>query len=499
MFDITLSKTVRFYLWTLLAIGTVVGAMIIYGWSSTNKVSRTVKSDWTEYSEQALKKAVLSDQLIKEVGYTGFIHNFKNYVLRRSDRYREAAAQNYKTALAILGDYRRLQLSDQEKDALRVIAEVLSDYSSKLTLIENLILQDATPDQIDQIVIVDDNPAKIALEILHNGWLKQHQRGSRALSEAVELVDKNTERLGITFVAIILVGALVLSLLWQNVKRRLIQEAEQTRRLEAARVGAEQANAAKSDFLASMSHELRTPMNAVLGYAQLLQLDPNKQLNERDREYIDHVIVAGHQMIRLVDDLLDLSAIEANQIRIEITTFSPLPAIREVQEELLVLTEDREISISLKMEDSAVDTQIESDQDRYKQVVRNLLSNAIKYSEPGGSIVVKAAITSDGYYRVSVSDTGLGIPNDKKSQIFNMFDRGDSKVTRNVEGVGIGLAVSKMLCDSLGGRIGFNSQEGVGSDFWFDVPLSKNSAPEANQHSSSKESASDANLSPRLQ
>ena len=235
----------------------------------------------------------------------------------------------------------------------------------------------------------------------------------------------------------------------------------------------ERANQAKSDFLASMSHELRTPLNAILGFAQFVKIDPQNPLAARQHENIDHIIDGGEHLLELVNDLLDLARIEADRVELSIKELD----ISDIINDCLTLAKPLGSDKSIRWETSRSTSPtnlVRSDKMRLKQVLINFLSNAIKYNRKNGSIRLDQKITPTGFLRVSVTDTGYGIPHEKLKDVFNMFQRLEHNPLVAQEGSGIGLTVSKLLVDRLGGRIGAESTVEVGSTFWFEVPLSIN-------------------------
>jgi PAS domain S-box-containing protein len=238
--------------------------------------------------------------------------------------------------------------------------------------------------------------------------------------------------------------------------------------LRRAHDQAEAANSAKSEFLASMSHELRTPLNAVLGFAQLLQRDKKDPLSDRHRERVGHVIKGGEHLLRLIDEILDLSRIEAGRIPMSLEPVGVADAIAEVKSTLdpMAARAGIELVIAKVAEDFP---QITADRTRFKQILMNYGSNAIKYGRRGGRAGVRAE-AGDSVVRVTVSDDGIGIPDDKQDRLFQPFQRAGQE-TGPIEGTGIGLAITKRLAELMAGGVGFRSAEGKGSEFWVELPV----------------------------
>jgi signal transduction histidine kinase len=223
----------------------------------------------------------------------------------------------------------------------------------------------------------------------------------------------------------------------------------------------------KSDFLANMSHELRTPLNAIIGFSQVLRQGLFGPVNAKQEEYLDDILSSGHHLLSLINDVLDLSKVEAGQVELEVASFS----LREALERGVVMVREpasqRGVALALELAPNV--DRVEGDERRLRQVVFNLLSNAVKFTPEGGSIVVASARV-DGEVRVSVTDTGPGIVAEDRERIFEEFQQTDVGVQQR-EGTGLGLALSKRLVELHGGRIWVESESGHGSCFVFTLPI----------------------------
>src|SRR6266496_2743526 len=252
----------------------------------------------------------------------------------------------------------------------------------------------------------------------------------------------------------------------RDVTERKRVEAE----LRAAKAVAESASQTKSDFLASMSHEIRTPLNAIIGIADLLAKTP---LAPEQDKYVQIFRRAGDNLLNLINDILDLSKVEASQLELERTGFSLNDHLEKVTE--MVAGRAREKGLVLVCEIAPnVPADLVGDPTRLRQVLLNLLGNAIKFTESGE---VSLRVTPDAdssvpiALRFTISDTGIGIPGEKLGQAFERFTQADSSTTRRFGGSGLGLTISKRLVELMGGRIWVESRVGVGSVFAFAVPL----------------------------
>jgi PAS domain S-box-containing protein len=239
------------------------------------------------------------------------------------------------------------------------------------------------------------------------------------------------------------------------------------------------ANNAKSEFLSSMSHELRTPLNAVMGFAQILRSDSKEPLSQRQLESIDIIINGGNLLLELINQVLELSKIEAGKL--DLTIEPVMPGI--VIEECLTIAQSMATPRSIEVINESVDKElpnIQVDLIRLKQVLLNLLSNAVKYNRDGGSVTVDAEPMPNRMLRVSVTDTGPGLTTKEQKRVFEPFDRLGKEATE-IQGTGIGLAISKNLVKTLGGTIGIKSRTGQGSTFWIELPMSEIAGNESNE------------------
>jgi signal transduction histidine kinase len=233
----------------------------------------------------------------------------------------------------------------------------------------------------------------------------------------------------------------------------------------------EEASRHKSEFLANMSHELRTPLNAIIGFSQVLRQKLFGEVNEKQEEYLDDILSSGNHLLSLINDVLDLSKVEAGQVELEVAPFS----LREALERGVVMVRERAVKngVALSVEPSADVDIVEGDERRMRQVIFNLLSNAVKFTPEGGSVVVASARV-DGQVQVSVTDTGPGVAPEDRERIFEEFQQTDVGAQQR-EGTGLGLALSKRLVELHGGRIWVESEPGHGSRFVFTLPAENGS------------------------
>ena len=249
---------------------------------------------------------------------------------------------------------------------------------------------------------------------------------------------------------------------------KYIGELEETHTaLTQAKESAEQAGRAKSAFLSRVSHELRTPMNAILGFAQLMAGDKEDPLNPAQAENLGEILKAGWHLNALINDLLDLTRIDAGKLQLNMEATELGPLIQECEQLAAPMAANRHIHFLSDPGEYKFHS-VNADPLRLKQVLLNLISNAIKYNQENGSITISCDLTNDNKMRILVKDTGKGIPPEKFDQLFTPFSRLDADKLE-IEGDGIGLTISKQLIELMGGSIGATSEVGVGSTFWIDL------------------------------
>ncbi|WP_374563278.1 ATP-binding protein [Ideonella sp.] len=237
--------------------------------------------------------------------------------------------------------------------------------------------------------------------------------------------------------------------------------------LALANDAAQSANRAKSEFLSNMSHELRTPLNAIIGFGQMLAMaDPNSLPPERYKAFLDHIVKAGHHLLSLINDILNLAQIEAGKLTLSVEPIRVADVLAECQSMTEPQAERRGIRLLFPAGPEAM---VKADRTRLKQVLLNLLSNAIKYNRDSGSVVVDCLRLGPDRMRLSVQDTGIGMRPEQVGALFQPFNRLGQEGGAQ-EGTGIGLVVTKRLVELMGGELGVSSRPGAGSQFWVDLP-----------------------------
>lgn len=237
--------------------------------------------------------------------------------------------------------------------------------------------------------------------------------------------------------------------------------------LIAARDAAQSADRAKSEFLSHMSHELRTPLNAILGFSQVLE----QELHDQQQIMAANITKAGLHLLDLINDVLDLASIEAGKMQLDMRPVDLCDVIRNCTELVGPLAAARNIELHVKPLTTGRFI-VDGDMRRLRQMAINLLSNAIKYNREQGRVEVSVTARGDNHWRLTVSDTGLGIAESEQSQLFESFSRVGQNISE-IEGTGVGLAITRKLARLMNGTVGMESRHGIGSCFWIDLPCSR--------------------------
>ncbi|MCK4704320.1 MAG: HAMP domain-containing histidine kinase [Gammaproteobacteria bacterium] len=296
------------------------------------------------------------------------------------------------------------------------------------------------------------------------------------MDHVVQLMQRDSEvkvrQLDILLMAMVVIGSALFFMLVLYVYHRIIVPLDDsvkdlrnsTENLELEKRHVEKASQAKSEFLSSMSHELRTPMNAILGFGQLLELDADN-LSEIQRDNVKEILDAGHHLLTLINEVLDLSKIESGKLEVSMEEVQLDELLHNCISLIATQAEARQLEIIDHI--SCKGYTVKADYTRLKQVLVNLLSNAVKYNREQGSITLYCDVTNDQRLCIRVTDTGNGLTSKEISKLFTSFERLSAE--NNVEGTGIGLVITKHLVKLMGGSIGVESVPGKGATFWVEL------------------------------
>jgi PAS domain S-box-containing protein len=300
----------------------------------------------------------------------------------------------------------------------------------------------------------------------HDGYLKRYfdHKSSRIMGRQLELTGCRSD--GSVFPLEISITELDGSddAVILGITRDITNRKREEQALVNAREEAERANQAKSDFLSSMSHELRTPMNAILGFAQMLEYDAG--LSDDQQDNVHEILKGGRHLLELINEVLDLSKIEAGHVDLSLEPIELICVANECSSLIEPLMAQKQITLHL---DISPGIAVRADRVRFKQALLNLLSNAVKYNRDGGHIYLDVQPAVGQNLRITVNDTGVGIAPDRIDELFQPFQRLGAEYSE-VEGTGIGLTITRHLVELMGGVVGVDSQVGVGTTFWIDLP-----------------------------
>ncbi|MCK4951717.1 MAG: HAMP domain-containing protein, partial [Gammaproteobacteria bacterium] len=387
---------------------------------------------------------------IREVlGYGGVIHNFKNFIIRGNQEFYQKAMNGITEVSGLLEDYREKWLQPSEQQSIYTVIGIIRNYRRALVQAIKLVDGGKTPEEIDKIIRIDDQPALSAFIAMDKISELQSRRNEEIVSKKLDEIDTIAKVIPSIIIGITIAFLILLS--W-FLRVRIIKPINQVTRtmkklsggnisfdkndellsrggneigqmnqaidifrnnaIDLARAKelaewsqeqAEYANKAKSDFLCNMSHELRTPLNAILGFSQILELEPN--INDEQKARIRDIIRAGDYLLVLINDVLDLTKIESGKMDITMTRVNIKDILDDCKTFVPSLSTQYNVDINIE---SANDFQVIADRTRLKQALLNFISNAAKYNKPGGSVRV-ACVEKGGWVRIEVTDTGVGL------------------------------------------------------------------------------------------
>ncbi|MFI4898115.1 MAG: ATP-binding protein [Phycisphaerales bacterium JB059] len=448
---------------TRLVLINLIGVLfILSGSAGLVAQTRRFRSDWQTLQQEVEVRSNSLERVRGAIGYGGMIHAVKNYVLRRDPAYADLFRLRVENARAGIRAYRESGgLHSMESADLDRVSELIDRYEQAM---RRAIESDLEASALDEIIRIDDAPYLEALSRLLRGV--EHRRDQIASHVDSDLAQASVwgAWMGVLGAGVVLGVGGVLA---YRVGRRLERSVEEK----------ERANRDRACFLANMSHEIRTPLNAMLGFAELAR-DSSASQTECDR-YLEWAHSAGLHLLELVNNVLDLTKLEAGRMELSSEPTDVAQVLAAV--ESIVGVRARTKGISLRCEiGQGVPEGVVVDPTPVRQILVNLAGNAVKFTDEGG-VEIRADFQPrgplEGLLRFTIRDTGIGMAPEVLERVFAPFTQADVTTTRRYGGTGLGLHISRRLCDLLGGQIEVRSTPGEGSEFRLAIPVVRASTP----------------------
>lgn|GEM_PF-775736 len=442
----TYRRRIEKYAVIVIGVGCLLTALSLYFYTQANE-------NWRHYLTDSAKVYSLHDRLVQLIGYGGFIHNFKNLVIRKDiPSYQNRIRESLQNIYITLDELEKFK--DYDSDSIQRIRSTINLYEQKYALVELLILQGASSEEIDKQAKVDDTSALKAFAVFDQEIRARHKVESETLTRSFSIA------FIVHITSIILFIALLLFYFLRLVSAHKKEHELADKALVATR--------AKSNFLANMSHEIRTPLNGVLGVLQLIQAS---MTNVKNQQLVQEALFSTKSLLTILNDILDFSKIEANKLSLEQIDFSINAVIESIRSNLSPSCSEKSIYLKIEVDKSVPDLWV-GDPVRVRQILLNLTSNAVKFTEHGGvTIRVHGSDEDRNGILFTVSDTGIGMNKEAVALLFERFTQADNSVTRKFGGTGLGMAIAQSLVHLMNGEMTVASELGRGTQFTVFLPI----------------------------
>ncbi len=415
-----------------------------------SKLSK-IQDNWLFYHSHIQKKQALVSKIKDSLGYGGFIHHFKNYVLRKTPRYQTLVLAEHEN---LNESYNKLftLLNDEERVMLGSLSKVIDNYYNMLVLARDSIDSGMSSEEIDKLIRVDDRPAVAALSRID----KVLEADRLVVSRDIERLINETVRINFIYLILIVLFITVISFLIFKVFYRILDESRNLKRT-------------KSRFLANVSHEIRTPLNGIVGFIELID---ERELKENTVEYLNYIKSSSNLLVKMVNDILDYSKIENGELSIKSDNVKLENIILSNIDQFIPIAREKKVDINYSLK-SDLPEFVVLDEKRLSQVLTNLISNSIKFIFEGdiNVVVSKTFINELTYIQVQVIDTGPGMSKTVLEKAFKPFEQGDDSKAREYSGTGLGLSIVQSVVNLMKGHLEVQSEEGRGTTISFFIPL----------------------------
>jgi signal transduction histidine kinase len=481
--------------------------LMIFGGNLVKKDFKQVGETWNAHIVGPAGKMALLSDLRGALGYDGMIHHFKNFVLRKDRRLIPRVDDSFVKATLAMNAYLSLGVTKREKSALDVLDRRLAKYRSALVVAEKMAAAGRTAEEIDKAVRIDDTQAVKAMRILDDELFAANKKSSARVSGFIARAERTS--IAAAVIAALILVSIISVILW-FLRIRLLRPLDalggmmirlakgdtsiavpgtgrkdeigdmarsvaifratmaERKDIEEALVEAKEravlADQAKSDFLANMSHELRTPLNAVIGFSEIIKTEAFGPVeNPKYAEYVESIYDSGQLLLYLVNDLLDVTAIESGKLALREAEIDLNQAVADCFHQLEPQAGKEKIVLKNLITDKV--PKVLADGLRLRQIILNLASNAVKFSPENGAVTIAAHRNAEGEMILSVTDTGIGMAAENISTALAPFGQvdGDAFTTSKGGGAGLGLFLCRLFAEMHGGGLEIESAPGIGT------------------------------------